>query len=217
MLNPRLLVVLALVVAGAPRLSAQAPAAASPPELIGILPFDAVTSEGYSATASRGLANMLRAEMVRDPRLMPKLLDLPRGTRPPLAPAESARLGRAAKVDLVLAGTVIGTDVDRKRVGGSTGGVLRGVGLGGRVGRTQATVNLQVQLINPADGAIIDTFEVEAKSSSFSGGSNVWTEIGRMNFDDDDWVRTPIGKALHEAALEIIGKVVARERQEVRP
>jgi hypothetical protein len=135
-LHPRLLVVLALVVAWAPQPSAQAPGAAGPPDLIGILSFDAVTSEGYSATVSRGLANMLRA---------------------------------------------------------------------------------QVQLIDPADGAIVDTFEVEAKSSSFSGGSNVWTEIGRLNFNNDDWVRTPVGKALREAALEIIEKVVERERQEVQP
>lgn len=207
--HPRVAVPLLALLLVTPASASEAPAkeVMQSSEMIGILPFDASASEGHSRTASNGLANLLRAEMVRDGRFVPKLIELPPGKRPPLPPAETAALGAAAGVDLVLAGSVLSTDVDRKSVGVRSGGRLNRIGAGGRVGRNQVTIELMVHLVDPDTGSKVQSFEVSAESSEFTGSTDVWSEIGRFDFDDTDWARTPVAKALQKAARDIINKV----------
>ena len=85
-----------------------------------------------------------------------------------------------------------------------------GTGVSGRVTRSTATVSLHIDLVNPSTAAVVDSFDVEGKGSETGVGTDMATSLGSFDVGDGSWMKTPMGKALQEAAHAVTDEVVKR-------
>jgi curli biogenesis system outer membrane secretion channel CsgG len=177
---------------------------------IGILPFDTVSIEGGGESASAALAKLVRIEMIKAHKVTPELIELPSGAKTPVEPDQAAALGKTAGVKLVIVGTVTNADMSSSSHGANTGGLLSSVGVGGSINRSTATIGLHIELVDPAKGDIVDTFEVEGTGSQTGVGMDLSTALGGFNSGGSDWSNTSIGKAVQEAAKKLSDEVAKR-------
>lgn len=184
------------------------------PLTVGVAPFDVAAVEGATMAASDALARLVRVEMLKSKGLQPELLELPPGTRPPLASKTAAALGRKASVDLVLVGTILEAKSSHSSHGASTGRF--GISLGGRVNRSSANVTVHIELVNPATPGVPETFEVKGKASGTGIGADMWTALGSFTVGDAGWETTPMGKALREVAQKIVKETTVRASKVAR-
>lgn len=188
-------------------------AQAADPPTIGIVPFDVSTVQGSGgADAGRVLGTLVRVEMLKNKQIRPQLIELPTGVRPPLTPQRAAELGKSAGVDLMLLGTVLEASSSRNNNRASTsrlGGII-GSSVGGSVTRTTAKISLHAELVESATARSVDTFEVEASNTDTGVGADLWSTLGNFNLGDDGWQKTPMGKALREAAQKLTTEVAKR-------
>jgi curli biogenesis system outer membrane secretion channel CsgG len=129
-----------------------------------------------------------------------------------LTPQRAAELGKSAGVDLILLGTVLEASSSRNNNRASTsrlGGII-GSSVGGSVTRTTAKISLHAELVESATGRSVDTFEVEASNPDTGVGADLWSTLGNFNLGDDGWQKTPMGKALREAAQKLTTEVAKR-------
>jgi curli biogenesis system outer membrane secretion channel CsgG len=185
-------------------------AAGDGPLRAGILPFDVVSVDGAQADTSTALAKLVRIEMIKGRKLTPVLLTLPSGAETPVPPDAAATIGKSATVSVVIVGTVIDASVTHSTRSASTGGLLGSIGVGGEIDRANARVSLHIDLVDPATGKIADSFDVEGKSSETGVGMDFSTALGGLNQGGDAWEKTPMGKALSEAARKVNDEVVKR-------
>jgi Curli production assembly/transport component CsgG len=193
--------VLALVPATAVR--------AAGPIRAGILPFDVVNIDRATPETGAALAKLVRIEMIKGHKLSPVLLTLPPGTEQPVTPDAAAAAGKSQTTAVVLVGTVTDASTSYSSHGASSG-LLHAVGVGGNVSRTTAHVSLHVDLVDPAKGQIVDSFDVEGKASDTGVGMDFNTALGSVNSNGDAWLNTPMGKALSQAAKKINDEVAKR-------
>lgn len=175
---------------------------------VGLVPFDVASTEGASTGASEALAKLVRLEMLKAKGLQPELLELPAGTQLPLAPKKAAQLGRAAKADVVLVGTILDANSSHSNHGAAIpqlGGYV-----GGGVSRTSAQLSVHVEIVKSASGEIVDTFEVQGKASGTGVGADVTTMVGSFKVGDAGWEKTPMGKALRDVAKKIVSETLKR-------
>jgi len=188
-------------------------AQAADPPTIGIVPFDVSTVQGSGgADAGRVLGTLVRVEMLKNKQIRPQLIELPTGVRPPLTPQRAAELGKSAGVDLMLLGTVLEASSSRNNNRASTsrlGGII-GSSVGGSVTRTTAKISLHAELVESATARSVETFEVEASNTDTGVGADLWSTLGNFNLGDDGWQKTPMGKALREAAQKLTTEVAKR-------
>jgi curli biogenesis system outer membrane secretion channel CsgG len=186
--------------------------AADPPR-IGVVPFDVSAVDGAGgADAGRVLGTLVRVEMLKNKQIRPQLIELPTGVRPPLTTQRAAELGKSAGVDLVLLGTVLEASSSRNNNRASTSrlGGLIGSTVGGSVTRTTAKVSLHAELVESASARSVDTVEVEGSDTDTGIGADLWSTLGNFNLGDDGWQKTPMGKALREAAQKLTSEVGKR-------
>jgi hypothetical protein len=177
------------------------------PLTVGILPFDATNVDGWSGNAAQALAKLVRLELGKEKDVEPDLLEA--GGPLPLSTQKAAAAGKAANADVVIAGTVLEASTTHGNNGGFLPGKF-GASVGGNVNRTNATVSLHVDLVDPASNKIADSFAVEAHNTDVGIGGNVSTILGGFNMGDDAWDKTPLGKALREAAQKVTKEVMKR-------
>jgi hypothetical protein len=175
---------------------------------VGLVPFDVAAAEGATFNASEALAKLVRLEMLKAKGLQPELVELPAGTQLPLAPKKAAELGRAAKSDVVLVGTILEATSSHSNHGASIGQF--GGYVGGGISRTKAGLSVHVELVNPKSAAIVDTFEVEGHASGTGVGADLTTVLGSFKIGDAGWEKTPMGKALRDVARKIVAETVKR-------
>jgi hypothetical protein len=175
----------------------------------GILPFDVVSVDGATDTAARALAKLIRLEMIKTNKITPQLLTAPT-SRGPVSPDQAAELGKQASVNVVLVGTVMDANTTHSSHGANTGGLLNSVGVGGRVDRSTATVTLHVELIDPAKPGVADSFDVEGKASETGVGGDFSSTLGGFDSGDSAWEKTPMGKALQDAAKKVTEGLLKR-------
>ncbi|MDE3156888.1 MAG: hypothetical protein KGN76_17445 [Acidobacteriota bacterium] len=190
-----------------------APAAAASRQLtVGIVPFDVASVDGSGEQASTALAKLVRIEMIREHALRPLLLTPPPGATTPIPDDQAVTIGRAAHADVVVVGTVIDADTSTSTHSADTGGLLSGLGasLGAHLDRVTAHVTLHLDLIDPAAGKLVDSFEVEAKKSQSGVGADFSTTLGGFDSGDDAWSNSPMGKALREAAQKVTTELAKR-------
>ncbi len=185
------------------------PAFAQAPK-VGILPFDVVSIDGASAATGASLAKLVRIEMIKARKVTPDLLTLPANTKMPIEPEQAAAIGTTAGDALVIVGTVTAADVTQSSQSVNTGSLLSGVGVGGQLQRQNATIGLHVEIVDPATGKILDTFEVEGKNSSTGIGMDLSTTLGSLDKDPGSLDRSPMGKALQDAAKKVNDEVAKR-------
>jgi hypothetical protein len=178
---------------------------------IGILPFDVASVDGGSASAAAALAKLVRAQMVTSRKVQPVLLEMPAGARLPLSDRQIAEIAEQADVAMIVAGTVLEASTERgsNRVStGSFGGAI-GTHVGGSVTRTRARIGMQAEIAG-RDGQVRDSFEVEGDNTDVGVGTDLWTAIGSFDVGDSGWDKSPMGKALKEAAEELADEVIKR-------
>ncbi len=178
---------------------------------IGVLPFDVTGVDGAQANAASALAKLVRMQMLTSAALQPVLIDLPPGTKLPIAPDAVPALAKKANVDLLLGGTVLEANVTHstQHAGSWLGHV--GIGsVGGSVSRVKATVRMSVEMLDPAAARARDVFTVEGEKTELGVGTDLWTVLGSIDVGDDGWQKTPMGKALQEAATKLVTEVSRR-------
>jgi curli biogenesis system outer membrane secretion channel CsgG len=183
----------------------------APPLRTGILPFDVVSIDGATDTTGVALAKLVRIEMIKGQKLTPVLLTLPDGAATPVPAEQAASIGQTATVGLVLVGTVVDASVTTSSHSANTGGLLGSASISGTLNRSTATVSLHIDLVDPATGKIADSFDVAAKATDTGVGTDFSTSLGEMNLGDDaNSDKTPMAKALREAAKKVSDEVGKR-------
>ncbi len=193
-----------------------ASAAAPAPIRAGILPFDVVSVDGAGPSASTALAKLIRIEMIKGRKLTPVLLTLPPEVTHPVPSEQAATIGKSADVGLVLVGTVVDASTSQTSHSANTGGLLSSVGISGRIDRSSAEVSLHLDLVDPATGKVVDSFDVDGKASDTGVGMDFSTALGGIDTGDGAWEKTPMGKALGNAARKVSDEVAKRANRFVR-
>ena len=69
---------------------------------------------------------------------------------------------------------------------------------------------MQVELVDPATGQVFDTFEVEGANTDVGVGADLNTALGSFDVGDSGWDKSPMGKALREAAQKASKEIAKR-------
>ncbi len=179
---------------------------------IGLLPFDVANVDGGTHAAATALAKLVRAEMITDKRVQPVLLDVPDGAKLPLSAQQLAALAEQNGLQLIIAGTILEATTSRGSNRISTGGLGGRIGtsVGGSMTRTRAEVKMHVELTGK-DGEVSDTFQVEGSNTDVGVGTDIWSAIGSFDLGDHGWDKSPMGKALREAAQKLSSETMRRK------
>jgi ABC-type amino acid transport substrate-binding protein len=176
---------------------------------VGLIPFDVASVDGGTRQAATAMAKLVRAQMISNRTLQPVLIGLPAGETLPLPEDRLAALVAEHKVDLIVAGTILdaSTTSGSNRIStGSLGGVA-GIGnVGGSMRKTRAEVQLHVEVVNQ-EGQTTHAFEVEGDNTDVGIGADLWTTLGGFDVGDSLWDKSPMGKALREAAEKLVNEV----------
>jgi hypothetical protein len=188
---------------------AAAPSAAQDRVRVGLLPFDVASVEGGTPQAAAAMAKLVRAQMISSRTLQPVLLPVPDGASLPLTEAQLAALAAEHNVALVVSGTILDASTTRgsNRIHtGSFGGAVGLGSVGGSMSKTRAEVQLHVEMAN-AEGRVVHNFEVEGDNTDVGVGADLWTTLGGFDVGEASWDKSPMGKALREAAEKLASEV----------
>ena len=174
---------------------------------VGLLPFDVVSVSGSGAQAGENLAKLVRVEMIKAHKLRPVLLELPAGSKLPMDAGAAAQIGKAGGAALVISGTVIEANETHSSNSASSGGLLSGIGVGGSVSKSTARVSLNVELIDAETGESLKNFDVEGKNTDVGVGADFNTALGGADIGGSGWDKSPMAKALREAARKVNDEV----------
>lgn len=174
---------------------------------VGLLPFDVVSVDGAGHDAGENLAKLIRVEMIRGRKVRPVLLELPADAKLPMDASAAAEIGKAGGAALVISGTVIEATESHSSNSANTGGLLSGIGVGGSVSKSTARVSLNVELIDAETGESVKNFEVEGKNTDVGVGADFSTALGGADIGGSGWDKSPMAKALREAARKINDEV----------
>lgn len=197
------------LVAGLAVLGWASTAAAQDRVRVGLLPFDVASVEGGTPQAAEAMAKLVRAQMISSRTLQPVLLQVPAGARLPLTEEQLAALAAEQNVALIVSGTILDASVTRgsNRVHTGSIGSIAGIGsVGGSMSKTSAEVQLHVELAN-AEGRVVHNFEVEGDNTDVGVGADLWTTLGGFDVGESSWDKSPMGKALREAAEKLASEV----------
>ncbi|MCC7032226.1 MAG: hypothetical protein IT179_05245 [Acidobacteria bacterium] len=181
---------------------------------VGLIPFDVASVDGGTHQAATALAKLVRAQMITSRTMQPVLIDLPAGETLPLPEDRLAALAAEHNVALIVAGTVLDatTTHGSNRVSTGSLGRVAGIGnVGGSMRRTRAEVRLHVEMVNP-EGSTIHAFEVQGDNTDVGIGADLWTTLGGFDVGDAGWDKSPMGKALREAAEKLVNEVRKNRR-----
>lgn len=171
---------------------------------VGIVPFDVMSVSGAAVSSGEAMAKLVRIEMVKSAKLQPSVL--PKAS----SNEEAAKAGAAANSDIVVVGTVLSADTSASNRSANSGLLGGALGVGGNIQRVTTSVVMHIELVSPKTGDLVDTFEVEAKNSGTSVGTDFSTALGNLDNGDTAFDQSTIGKALREAAQKVTVEVVKR-------
>jgi outer membrane protein OmpA-like peptidoglycan-associated protein len=184
---------------------------------VGLLPFDDATGAGIGGPAADALGRQLRGQLIQSGKLMPKILTLTPGTALPLEPEQASELGRTAKVDIVVAPTVMKAETKSSQKGASLGRSVFGVQIGGaKATGVSAEVQLQVEMIRSSDGQRLGVFRVDGKKSVTSVSADAGglaTTLGSTDVANPSFQSSPLGQALQDALLKLAAEIETRSGQ----
>lgn len=182
---------------------------------VGLLPFDVVSVEGAGTQAGESLAKLIRVEMIRAKKVRPVLLELPAESKLPIDALDAAKIGKAGGAALVVSGTVIEAVESHSSNSANTGGLMGNLGVGGSLSRSTARVSLNIELVDAETGETVKNFEVSAKNTDVGLGADFSTTLGSMDLGGGAGDKTPMAKALREAARKVneeVAKVAVKRR-----
>lgn len=180
---------------------------------VGLLPFDVAAVDGGSQQAATSMAKLVRAQMITSKVLQPVLLELPAGAKLPLQETALAKLAADEHLSLIIAGTILEATTSRGSNRVSTGSIGARVGVGsvgGSMSKTKAEIQLQVELVN-TEGFTTDSFQIQGSNTDVGVGADIWTTLGGFDLGEPNWDKSPMGKALREAAQKLTNEVTKRK------
>lgn len=176
---------------------------------IGILPFADATASG-NRTAGTDVGRTLLSEVLHSTNMQPQMLAVDGATKPDqLDPDKAIALAREQHVDLVFMGTVL----EAKTVESNKSGwmpSIKGQQANLNVHRVKASVLLQGDLYDVANGQRIFSDRVAGSSSNNSLGGTAYTTFGSWgNESYGSFLDSPLGKALQSAIADLTKKISA--------
>jgi hypothetical protein len=196
-------------VARPPRLAAAASQGGAQGVKIGILPFlDA--SGAMSRDTAAAVSRLVQAEMSHSaPNLNGTVLTLDGSTRLEDLDGEKAvDVAKAAKVDVVILGTVLEAKSSESTKGGWLPSIA-GQSASVNVRSVKANVTLQGDLYRVADGGRITSLRVPGSHSDNKFGGGVYTNLGAWDGHSSVFLDSPLGKALQAAVTDLVKKIAA--------
>ena len=179
---------------------------------VGLIPFDVASVDGGTQQAATAMAKLVRQQMISSKTVQPLLIELPADAKLPLPEDWLAALAAEHNVRIIVAGTILEASTTRGSNRVSTGSIpgVGGIGnVGGSMSKTKAEVQLHVEMVN-AEGRTFETFQVEGSNTDVGVGADVWTTLGGFDVGEQSWDKSPMGKALREAAQKLSTEVQKR-------
>ena len=176
---------------------------------LGILPFADATASG-NRTAGVDVSRTMLSEVVHSTNLEPRLLATDGAAKPDELDAEKAiALGREQHMDLVFMGTVLEAKAEESNKSGWLPSI-KGQSANINVHRVKATVTLQGELYDTANGKRIFSVRVTGNNSNNTLGGNAYTTFGAWGNDSyRNFLDSPLGKALQTALADMTKKIAA--------
>ena len=176
---------------------------------LGILPFADATASG-NRTAGTDVGRTLLSEVLHSTNMQPQML-APDGAAKPgeMDPEKAIALGREQHVDLVFMGTVLEAKTAESNKSGWIPSI-KGQQANLNVHHVKATVTLQGDLYDVANGQRIFSDRVVGNSSNNSLGGSAYTTFGSWGNDNyRSFLDSPLGKALQTAIADLTKKISA--------
>jgi hypothetical protein len=192
-------------------------AASEPTYKVGILPFQDMSGSEYGEKLKQVLAKQLQAAILNSTKLTPRFLK-PGGDKPgetELDVPYAVKLGKYYKNDLVVMGSLLSAEVEDKE-NSMSGPSFGGVSLGGKSHTQDATVVLQVELVDVGRGEKLNSLRATGKQHEAKVSSNISTGYGSMDMGGTEFQKTVLGKATQKACDDLVRQIVA-EAQKFSP
>jgi hypothetical protein len=176
---------------------------------LGILPFADATASG-NRTAGADVARTMLSEVVHTTNLQPRMLGGDGAVKADELDGDKAvALGREQHVDLVFMGTVLEARTESSTKSGWLPSI-KGQSGNISVHRVKASVTLQGELYDVADGRRIFSVRVTGNNSNNKVGGTAYTTFGGWGNDGYvNFLDSPLGKALQTAIEDMTKKVAA--------
>jgi hypothetical protein len=173
---------------------------------LGILPFSDATASG-NRTAGADVGRTMLSEVVNSTNLQPRMLASDKADE--LDGEKAIALGREQHVDLVFMGTVLEAKTEDSNKSGWLPSI-KGQSGNITVRRVKATVTLQGELYDVANGRRIFSVRVTGNNSNNKVGGTAYTTYGAWGNDGyQNFLESPLGKALQTAIADMTKKVAA--------
>ncbi len=179
---------------------------------LGILPFADATASGNN-TAGSDVGRTMLSEVVHSTNLQPRMLATDAGAKADQLDAQKAiALGREQHVDLVFMGTVLEAKTQESNKSGWIPSI-KGQSANVTVHRVKATVTLQGELYDVANGQRIFSVRVTGNSANNALGGSTYTTFGAWGSDNyRNFLDSPMGKALQTALADMTKKIAATRK-----
>ena len=176
------------------------------PTKVGILPFLDASGQMSSNTAA-AIGRLVQAEMSHSAtNLNGKVLTLdPPAKLEDLDGERAVALGKAAKVDVVMLGTVIEAKSEESNKSGWLPPIA-GQSVGVNVRSVKASVTLQGDLYRIDTGERAASLRVPGSHSDNKFGGAVYTSLGSWDGNSSVFLDSPLGKALQQAIEGLVKK-----------
>jgi hypothetical protein len=177
-----------------------------------ILPFEDTSGSDYGSQLAEALAKQLKGALLRTSNLTPKLAradDVPDPSQVDLP--TGVRLGRASRSEMALIGTLLSAEVQDKE-NSFNGPSLGGVSVSGSSHSQDASVILQVDVIDVGRGRKLASLRATGKDHEGKISPSVSTDYGSMDMGGGDFLRTALGKATESAVNDLAGQLVTTAR-----
>ena len=197
--------------------AAPAASASSPTYKVGILPFQDMSGSEYGEQLKQVLAKQLQAAILNSSKLMPRFMK-PGGDNPEQTELDvpyAVKLGKFYKSDLVVMGSLLSAEVEDKE-NSMSGPSFGGVSLGGKTHTQDATVVLQVEIVDVGRGEKLNSLRATGKQHEAKVSSSVSTGYGSMDMGGTDFQKTALGKATQKACDDLVRQIMA-EAQKFSP
>jgi len=194
---------------------AKAPATTKYQFKVGLLPFiDSTGSEDEEMGAA--VSRAVQAELSHSTQLIGRVLKLEEGVSADAVDGEkAAEIGKSANVDVVLVGMVLEATSEESERSVQAPSIF-GQSIGGSTRSVKSVVTLQGDLYNVVDGQKIDSIRVTGRASDTKVGADVSTDLGAISTGGTSFQKSPIGKALNSAVLQLVKKIAADQPKMVR-
>jgi len=175
--------------------------------------------EGYQENLNSAVCDMLTTEMVKDgynmverEKLKSVMDEQDLGASGRIEKTSAPPIGKLVGADYMIVGTITEWGCTEKNIGGS-GNILGGGGWGGwgnsaKYHETDARVKIDYRVVNSKTGVIepgsAGTAMGENKNQGVSLTRNWWNSI---DFSQNDWTSTMIGKATRSAVQQIASQL----------